>query len=141
MAKKQSTVERLIGQWYEMPELMGYSGEVRVLEWASKEELRVKFESNLGLHQIAKDTGYDFDVQDAVTTATKIALDWEEDEPLHATLKATAANTNYEGKFTRGTMTAERYMGENDDELLVVHWDDEWNECGVAIVHLSRKWQ
>lgn len=88
---------------------------------------------------------YEGDVQDAVVTNERIAMDWEEDgEALHAVLHSTDGGYSYKGTFGEPVldpnclMEAWRFKSLAGDELLWATWyRKDTGFGGTSFFHLG----
>lgn len=85
------------------------------------------------------------DIQDAIVTKDRIALDWEENgDMFHALLHSTDGGYNYQGHFgerlldTNCVIEAWRFRSVAGDELLWVTWHrKDTGFGGTSLVHLG----
>jgi hypothetical protein len=90
---------------------------------------------------------YDWEIEDAVLTASKIALDWTEDgEQFHLVAHSKDGGHTYKGNYgypapnKDWVMELERYSGPNKSVLLIARWHQTDNgNAGANLIELTPK--
>lgn len=87
---------------------------------------------------------YDFNVEDAIVTRDKIAIDWRENEVLHHAVLRSRDGVNYIGNFgakvpkTEWKIQGKKYTASDKSMVLFLRWTQEdFGRAGWVVVELD----